>query len=46
MDYKPSINPNPEVGKWLHLIFGLSFFQHKEVEDMFVEEIMTIQSIN
>jgi len=39
-------NPNFEVGRWLHLIFGLSLFQHEEVEDVFVEEIMTIQPIN
>jgi len=30
-------NRNSEVGKWLHLIFGLSLFPHEEVEDMFVE---------
>ncbi|KAF0751144.1 Uncharacterized protein FWK35_00019505, partial [Aphis craccivora] len=39
-------NPNSEVGKWLHLVFGLSLFSHEEVEDVFVEEIMTIQPIN
>ncbi|KAF0764449.1 Uncharacterized protein FWK35_00025822 [Aphis craccivora] len=39
-------NPNSEVGKWLHLVFGLSLCSHEEVEDVFVEEIMTIQPIN
>lgn len=39
-------NPNSEVGKWLHLVFGLSLFSHEEVEDVFVEELMTIQPIN
>jgi len=30
-------NLNSEVGKWLHLIFGLSLFPYEEVEDVFVE---------
>jgi hypothetical protein len=40
-------SPNSEIGKWLHLIFFffLSLFPHEEVEDVFVEEIMTIQPI-
>jgi len=39
-------NPDSEIGKWLHLIFGLSLFPHYEVEDVFINELMTNQPTN
>ncbi|KAF0746910.1 Uncharacterized protein FWK35_00034874 [Aphis craccivora] len=36
-------NTDFEIGKWLHLIFSLSLFPHYEVEDFFINELMTIQ---
>ncbi|KAF0748943.1 MULE domain-containing protein, partial [Aphis craccivora] len=35
-------NIDSEIGKWLYLIFGLSHFPHYEVEDVFINELMTI----
>lgn len=35
-----------EAGKWLHWIFGLSLLDAGEVEDAFVEDLMSIQPPN
>jgi len=36
------MNPNSEIGKWLHLIFGLSLLPSSEADDYFVEDLMSI----
>jgi len=40
------IDPNSEIGKWLHyLIFGLSLLPSSEVDDCFVEDLMSIKPL-
>jgi len=40
------MDPNSENGKWLHLIFGLSLLPSNEVDDCFVEDLMSIQPLS
>jgi len=40
------MDPNSEIGKWLHLIFGLSLLPSCEVDDCFVEYLMSIQLLS
>jgi hypothetical protein len=40
------IDPNSEIGKWLHLIFGLSLLPSSEVDDCFVEDLMSIKPLS
>jgi len=40
------IDPNSENGKWLHLIFGLSILSSSEVENCFVEDLLSIQPLS
>lgn len=39
-------NTDSEIRKWLYLIFGLLLFPHYGVEDIFINELMTIQPTN
>jgi len=40
------MDPNSEIGKWLHLIFGLSLLPSSEVDDCFVEDLMSTQPLS
>lgn len=39
-------NETSEAGKWLHWVFGLSMLDAGQVEDAFVEDLMSIQPPN
>lgn len=37
---------NSDIGKWLHLIFGLLLLPAGEVDDCFVEKLISIQPLS
>jgi hypothetical protein len=36
-----NIKIKSDIGKWLFMIFGLPFIPHEEIEDTFVEVVMS-----
>jgi len=40
------MDPNSDIGKWFRLIFGFSLLPSSEVDDCFVEDLMSIQPLS